>query len=123
MKPQTQTASLPRITIFSESGPLAGDLAACLAGRFRIDRVSSVRAAQHSLGAGSRAVLILQDLPEISSRGRSKLIDLALRNQCRVLVLGPTDRSLPTAHDARVKRLPSLPSLPTLFNALSGLET
>ncbi len=121
MLPQPISNALPRITIFAESGPLAGDLAACLSGRFKIERVTSPQGALISLASGCQAMLILRDAQEEFEPARVEVIKKAVTSRCRVLLLGPGGLGLEQDLDAQVIHLPPLPSLPELFATLSGL--
>ncbi len=122
MQPQLNGSNLPRITIFAESGPLAGDLAACLSGRFDIDRVTSLQGALKSLALGCQAMLILRGVQEEFGPARVDLVKQAVGDECRVLILGSGGLGLESDLEAKVIHLPPLPSPQILFETLSGLE-
>jgi len=122
MQPQPIGGALPRVAIFAEGGPLAGDLAACLSGRFEIDRVTCQQDALNSLAGGCQAMLILRGAREEFGPVRVELIKKAVANHCRVLVLGSGGLGLEPELDTRVIHLPPLPSPQELFETLAGLE-
>ncbi len=123
MQPQANGRNLPEITIFAESGPLAGDLAACLSGRFVIDRVTSLQGALKSLAHGCRALIILGNTQAEFGPAGVDLVEQAVSGHCRVLVLGSGGLGLESELDTKVVHLPPLPSPQILFDALSGLRT
>ena len=122
MQPELVSRNLPVVTIFAESGPLAGDLAACLSGRFCIDRVTSLQGALKSVGTGCQALLILRGAEEECGPACSDLVKQALNDKCRVLILGSGGLGLESDLDGKVVHLPPLPSPQTLFENLSDLE-
>ncbi len=122
MKPEFQGKSLPVVTIFSKSGPLAGDLAACLSGRFRIDRATSLQGALKSIAVGCQALMILKAADEYWGPACTDLVKQALSDKCRVLILGSGGLGLESDLDSRVIYLPPLPSPQILFANLAGLE-
>lgn len=113
---------LPLVTILAESGPLAGDLAACLSGRFDIERVTSPQSALRSLVRGCRALLILGGAQAECEPARIDLVKRAIGARCRVLILGSGGLGLDQDLDAKVIHLPPLPSPDELFRTLAGLE-
>ena len=123
MHPQPDGRNLPRVTIFAESGPLAGDLAACLSGRFDIDRVTSPRGALRSLARGCQALIILRGVQEDFGPAGIDLVEQAVGDHCRVLILGSGGLGLESNLDTEVIYLPPLPSPQVLFETLSALET
>ena len=123
MKSQADGRNFPSITIFAESGPLAGDLAACLSGRFDVERVTSLQDASYSLAHGCQAMLILRGAQDELGSARIDLIKQAVGDRCRVLILGSGGLDLETDLDAKVIHLPPLPSPQLLFETLADLDT
>lgn len=113
---------LPHVTIFAESGPLAGDVAACLSGRFRIERATDRSAVARSLAQGCRALLIMGWSQTDIGTMETALIRQALAAGCRVLVLGAGGLHLGQELDVAIVQLPALPSPQQLLDNLSGLE-
>jgi len=112
---------LPRVIIFSESGPLAGDLGACLAGRFAVERVTSLSGAGTALDRPSAALLVV---PGRRDRVGSEYISLfrrAVAGGCRVLLLGGHHAEIDEDLKEKIVELPQLPSPALLFEGLSGL--
>lgn len=122
MQPLNNGKISPQITIYAESGPLAGDLAACLSGRFDIERVTSPKAALVSLARGCQAILILKGAQEELGPARLDLVKQALSDQCRVVILGSGGLGLESDLNQQVVQLPPLPSPQLLFETLAGLE-
>jgi len=122
MKPDTDNNNLPRVTIFAESGPLAGDVAACLSGHFQIERVTGRAMALRSLHDGCQAMLLMGWVRDELGPADADLIKQALGVKCRVLVLGTGGLGLGPELDNSVIHLPSLPSPQVLFENLNGLE-
>ena len=111
----------PRVIIFSESGPLGGDLAACLSGRFAVERVTSLAGMGLALEEPAAALLVVPD-------GRSRLNDhsrdllrQAVGAGCRVLVLGCARPDFEGDLADRITVLPQFPSPAELFEGLEGL--
>ena len=123
MQPELVNKQLPVVAIFAESGPLAGDLAACLSGRFRIDRVTSLQGALKSIGGGCRALLILRGTQDEFGPACTDLVKQAVADSCRVLILGSGGLGLESELGAKVVCLPPLPSPQILFENLSDLES
>lgn len=113
---------MPHVTIFADNGPLAGDLAACLSGKFAIDRVMNQQQALDTLAGGCRAMLILKGHQEEFGPARVELIRKAVAEHCRVLVLGPGGLSLAPELDTSVIHLPPSPSPSDLLATLADLE-
>ena len=112
---------LPRIIIFSESGPLAGDLGACLSGRFAVERVTSLAAAVSALDRPSDALLVV---PARSDRGGAECIPLfqrAVESDCRVLLVGGINFEFDEDLKGKIVELPPFPSPALLFEGLSDL--
>ncbi len=122
MQPERVNKQLPVVAIFAESGPLAGDLAACLSGRFRVDRVTSLQGALKSVGSGCRALLILRGTQDEFGPACTDLVKQAVADSCRVLILGSGGLGLESELGAKVVCLPPLPSPQILFENLSDLE-
>ncbi len=122
MQPERVNRQLPVVAIFAESGPLAGDLAACLSGRFCIDRVTSLQGALKSIGSGCRALLILRGTQDEFGPACTDLVKQAVADSCRVLILGSGGLGLESELGAKVVCLPPLPSPQILFENLSDLE-
>ena len=111
----------PRVIIFSESGPLAGDLGACLSGRFAVERVTSLSAAYSALDTPADALLVV---PGRSDRVGAECIPLFQRAadcSCRVLLLGGIHFELDEVLKKKIVELPPFPSPVLLFDRLSGL--
>jgi len=112
---------LPRVIIFSESGPLAGDLGACLSGRFAVERVTSLSGAGNALDRPAAALLIV---PGRRDRVGSECIPLfrrAVDIGCRVLLLGGIQAELDENLKEKIVELPPFPSPALLFDGLSDL--
>ncbi|MDX2475054.1 MAG: hypothetical protein QNL91_15270 [Candidatus Krumholzibacteria bacterium] len=122
MQPERVNRQLPVVAIFAESGPLAGDLAACLSGRFRVDRVTSLQGALKSISSGCRALLILRGTQDEFGPACTDLVKQAVADSCRVLILGSGGLGLESELGAKVVCLPPLPSPQILFENLSDLE-
>ena len=113
--------NLPRVIIFSESGPLAGDLGACLSGRFAVERVTSLSGAGNALDRPAAALLVV---PGRRDRVGSECIPLfrrAVESGCRVLLLGGFQSELDEDLKGKIVALPPFPSPALLFEGLSGL--
>lgn len=78
MQTVSHVRGLPRIAILAQAGPLAGDLAACLSGRFAVERVTSAAEAVGVLTSGCRA-LVLAGAPSEANARSGALVELALR--------------------------------------------
>lgn len=113
--------SLPRIAILAQAGPLAGDLAACLSGRFEVERVTSPAEARGALSRGCRA-LLLAGSPAEGGTGSRALVEQALGLGCRVLALGSCPSAVTPEISDRVQMLSDWPSPQELVDALRGLE-
>ena len=122
MQVVTPGTEKPMVVILAETGPLAGDLAACLSGRFRVERATSLQAALKSVASGCRALLILGGSQDEFGPGHADLVRQAAGADCRVLILGPGGLGLEGETGLGIVRLPSLPSPQQLFASLTGLE-
>ena len=111
----------PRVIIFSESGPLAGDLGACLSGRFAVERVTSLSGAGDALDRPSVALLIVPGRRDRVGPECTSLFRRALDSGCRVLLLGGVHPELDKDLKEKIIELPPLPSPALLFERLSGL--
>lgn len=111
----------PRIIIFSESGPLGGDLTACLSGRYTVERVTSLSGVGLALGRPAGALLVVPDRRSRLDAQSNALLRKAVDNGCRVLLLGCDRPQLDDDLKGRVVVLPQFPSPAQLFEVLSGL--
>lgn len=110
-----------RVIIYSESGPLAGDLGACLSGRFCVERVTSLVAAGKALERPVAALLVVP-----SRRGRMgseclPLIRHAVDRSCRVILLGDIPPQMDEGLRKKMVVLPEIPSPAVLFEGLADL--
>jgi len=112
---------LPRVIIFSESGPLAGDLGACLAGRFAVERVTSLSAAGSALDHPSDALLVVPGRRDHVGAECIPLFRRAVGCGCRVLLLGGIHPELDEDLKDKIIELPLFPSPALLFEGLRGL--
>jgi hypothetical protein len=112
---------LPRVIIFSESGPLGGDLTACLSGRFLVERVTSLSGVGLALGQPAGALLVVPDRRSRLDSQANALLRQAVDGGCRVLLLGCDRPQLDEDLKGRVVVLPQFPSPTQLFEGLSGL--
>ena len=112
---------LPRIIIFSESGPLAGDLGACLAGRFAVERVTSLSVAGSALDQPSDALLVVPGQRDRMGPECIPLLQRAVDSDCRVLLVGGINFELDEDLKGKIVELPPFPSPALLFDRLSGL--
>jgi len=111
----------PRVIIFSESGPLAGDLGACLSGRFAVERVTSLSGAGNALDRPSAALLIVPGRRDRVGPECISLFRRAVDSGCRVLLLGDVHPELDEDLKEKIIELPPFPSPALLFEGLSGL--
>ena len=123
MQPWKTSESSPHITIYADSGPLAGDLAACLSGHFEINQVNSPKGALLALSRGCQALLILQGAQGELGVVHSDLVKQAIAERCRVVVLGSGGLGLGSDLNQKIVQLPHLPSPQLLFDALAGLDS
>jgi hypothetical protein len=110
-----------RVIIYSESGPLAGDLGACLSGRFAVERVTSLAAAGCALDQPAGALLVVPGRREGSGADCASLLRRAVDSGCRVLFLGALDSDLEDDLKAKIVVMTPYPSPALLFEGLSGL--
>ena len=110
----------PRVIIFSESGPLAGDLSAILAGRFDVERVTSLQGAVAALERPSTALLFVPGHRDGVRPECFPLFRQAVENGCRVLLLGCVRPGLEEDLQGRVEVMPHFPSPEELFQGLRG---
>jgi hypothetical protein len=111
-------SDFPRLIIYSDGGPLAGDLGACLAGRFLVDRVTSLAAAGRALDRSAAALLVAPNSRMTLGTEFIPLVRRAVCGGCRVLLVGC---DLPgTDEDLRngIQALPQFPSPDLLFASL-----
>ena len=111
----------PRIIIFSESGPLGGDLTACLSGRFSVERVTSLSGVGLALDRPAAALLVVPDHRSRIDVQSNALLRQAVAGGCRVLLLGCEKPDLDEDLKGRVVVLPQFPSPAQLFEGLDGL--
>ena len=112
----------PRVIIFSESGPLAGDLGACLSGCFSVERVTSLAGARNALERPTAALLMV---PARRDRVGIECIPLfrqAVACGCRVILLGGLPPGLDEELQEQVVAMPQFPSPSVLFAGLSDLQ-
>jgi hypothetical protein len=109
------------VVIYSESGPLAGDLSACLVSRFIVERVTSLKAARSALETPSVALLIVPSQRDQVGPECLPLVRRALGRGCRVLLLGQAGFPLGEDLEGMVRELPTMPSPEELFAGLKGL--
>ncbi len=112
---------LPRVIIFSESGPLAGDLGACLSGRFAVERVTSLSGAGNALDRPSAALLVVPGRRDLVGAECIPLFRRAVDSGCRVLLLGGIQAELDEDLKEKIVELPPFPSPALLFEGLSDL--
>ena len=113
--------NLPRVIIFSESGPLAGDLGACLSGRFAVERVTSLSGAGSALDRPAAAILIVPGRRDRVGAECIPLFRRAVDIGCRVLLLGGIQAELDEDLKGKIVELPPFPSPALLFEGLSDL--
>jgi len=113
--------NLPRVIIFSESGPLAGDLGACLSGRFAVERVTSLSGAGSALDRPAAAILIVPGRRDRVGAECIPLFRRAVDIGCRVLLLGGIQAELDENLKGKIVELPPFPSPALLFEGLSDL--
>ena len=113
--------NLPRVIIFSESGPLAGDLGACLSGRFAVERVTSLSGAGNALDRPAAALLVVPGRRDSVGSECIPLFRQAVESGCRVLLLGGFQSELDEDLKGKIVALPPFPSPALLFEGLSGL--
>ena len=112
---------IPRVIIFSDSGPLAGDLGACLSGRFLVHRVTSLSAASLALNHHPEALLVVPGTKTTLGPEFIPLYKRAIKRNCRVLLLGCAQPGLDGDLQEKIQVLPQFPSPDILFsNLLSG---
>jgi hypothetical protein len=122
MSQSTETGGpIPRVVIFSESGPLAGDLGACLSGRFSVERVTSLTGAQRAMRTPSDALLIVPGRRDRVDPECYPLFRQAVAGGCRVLLLGFNQPEFDDDLLEKIVVLPQFPSPAALFEGLSGL--
>ena len=109
---------IPRLIIFSDSGPLAGDLGACLSGRFLVQRVTSLSAAGLALDHQSEALLVVPGSQTSLGPEFIPLFRQAIKRNCRVLLLGCTQPELDEDLQEKIQVLPQFPSPDLLFSSL-----
>jgi len=82
-----------RVVVYGRGGTLAGDLAAGLSGKFKVERVASLPEALHALVEPTLAMLIIPDeiTAEVSPPDFTPLIKRAAARRCQVVVLGGDD--------------------------------
>ena len=112
---------LPRVIIFSESGPLAGDLGACLSGRFAVERVSNLTAAARAFDCPVGALFIVPSRRDPVGPEFNPLFRRAVEGGCRIFLLGNLDSDLDENLKDKITVLPPYPSPTLLFEGLSGL--
>lgn len=110
-----------RVIIFSESGPLAGDLGACLSGRFAVERVSNLTAAEKALDRPAGALFIVPSRRDPVGPEFNPLFRRAADLGCRIFLLGNLDADLDETLKDKITVLPPYPSPTLLFEGLSGL--
>jgi len=111
----------PRVIIYSESGPLAGDLGACLSGRFAVERVTSLAGADNALNNPAAALLIVPSRRDRVVPEYNPLFRRAVDSGCRVLLLGGAHPDLDEDLQGKIIALPQFPRPAQLFEGLSGL--
>ena len=109
---------IPRVIIFSDSGPLAGDLGACLSGRFLVQRVTSLSAADLALNDHSEALLVVPGREATVGPEFIPLFRRAVKRNCRVLLLGCVQPDLDEDLREKIQVLPQFPSPDLLFSSL-----
>ncbi|MCB1182180.1 hypothetical protein KDM41_02025 [bacterium] len=112
-------AGRPAITILAAGDPLAGDVAACLSGRYEAEPVLNPATAAASISAGARGLIVFADaeLPEEIGR----LVRLALARHCRVVILGHGGLGPDADLERAIVRLPRLPSPRDLFDTFADI--
>lgn len=113
---------IPRLIIFSDSGPLAGDLGACLSGRFLVQRVTSLSAAGLALDQRSEALLVVPGRQTILGPEFTPLFRRAVKRNCRVFLLGCEQPDLDEDLQEKIQVLPQFPSPDLLFSSLLSEE-
>ena len=113
--------ALPRVIIFSESGPLAGDLGAYLSGRFAVERVSNLTAADRALDRPAGALFIIPSRRDPVGVEFNPVFRRAVEGGCRIFMLGNLDSELDENLKDKITVLPPYPSPALLFEGLSGL--
>ena len=111
----------PRVIIFSESGPLGGDLTACLSGRFAVERVTSLSGVGSALDRPAAALLVVPDRRHKVNSQSSAMLRRAVEGGCRVLLLGCDHPDIDDDLKSRITILPQFPSPTQLFDGLRGL--
>ena len=111
----------PRVIIFSQSGPAAGDLGACLSGRFAVERVTSLAAAGNALDHPAGALLIVPSRRDPVGPEFNLLFRRAVDGGCRIFLLGNLDSDFDEDLKDKIMVLPPYPSPALLFEGLSGL--
>ena len=109
---------IPRLIIFSDSGPLAGDLGACLSGRFHVQRVTSLSAADLALDQRSEALLVVPGRKATLGPEFIPLFRRAVEKNCRVLLLGCVQPELDEDLQEKIQVLPQFPNPDLLFSSL-----
>jgi len=115
------SGTLARVIIFAESGLLAGDLAAWLSSRFRVERATNVPGALRVFRRAACALIIVEGEGLDGDSPLAELVWKALDTGCRTLVLGADPRACPVEWTNRVIHLKTVPHPGELFVALSGL--
>ena len=119
---ETAGGKVPRLIIYSDSGPLAGDLGACLSGRFLIQRVTSLSAATLAIDQHSAALLVVPGRRTTLGPELIPLYRRAVKHHCRVLLLGCDQSGLDQDLQEKIQVLPQFPSPEILFNSLLNGE-
>lgn len=119
---ETAGDKIPRLVIYSDSGPLAGDLGACLSARFLVQRVTSLSAANLAIDHNSVALLVVPGRRTTLGPELIPLYRRALKHHCRVLLLGCVQSGLDKDLQEKIQVLPQFPSPEFLFSSLLNGE-
>ena len=119
---ETAGDKIPRLIIYSESGPLAGDLGACLSGRFFVQRVTSLSAANLAIDQHSTALLVVPGRRAMLGPEFIPLYRRAVKHHCRILLLGCDQSGLDEDLQEKIQVLPQFPSPEFLFSSLLNGE-
>lgn len=120
---ETAGDKFPRLVIYSDSGPLAGDLGACLSGRFLVQRVTSLSAANLAIDRHSAALLVVSGRSTTLGPELIPLYRRAVKHHCRILLLGCDQSGLDHDLQEKIKVLPQFPSPELLFSSLLNGES
>ncbi len=111
----------PLVVIFSESGPLGGDLAAVLTGRFELIRCTNLNGALAALDKHPAALVVLGDGADDPDPRLGELYLRALAAGCRILALGNVPLCVVPEERDRIRQYDQMPGPARILESLGNL--